>query len=428
MLLKKLTVQGYKTFANKTEFIFDAGVTSIVGPNGSGKSNVADAIRWVLGEQSYGELRGKRTTDMIFAGSPSRPRAGMANAILTLDNSEGWLPIDYAEVEIGRRAYRTGENEYYINGSRVRLRDVRELLATSGLAQRTYTMIGQGMIDRALSLKSAERRALFEEAAGISHYKARRAETLRRLNETQRNIERVQDVLAEIEPRLRTLKRQAKRAESYEQIKSDLQALLRTWYGYQWAAAKSNLRTAKERAQATEKTWKASRRKLLFLQEQIDQSRQRLTHYNTQLNAKSAARDSIREQVEHARRQVAILTERQTLVSRQLLEIDQELPDLEQQLTLAQSELTHSTDALGEVQNQLAQARSELAVFEKSYQTQQATIETQRKKVQQFDLALQAVQRKTSQAEGQLAQLRERLAERMAEGEDSAENTATQAD
>ena len=181
MRLKRLVLQGYKTFATKTEFVFDEGITAVVGPNGSGKSNIADAVRWVLGEQSYSTLRGKRTEDMIFAGSRSRPRAGMAQAILTLDNSDGWLPIDYTEVEIGRRAYRSGENEYLLNGQKVRLRDITELLASSGLAERTYTMIGQGLIDQALSLRADERRALFEEAAGISRYKMKRAETLRRL-------------------------------------------------------------------------------------------------------------------------------------------------------------------------------------------------------------------------------------------------------
>src|SRR5690606_6623517 len=143
MRLKQITLQGYKTFASKTVFDFEEGITAIVGPNGSGKSNIADALRWVLGEQSYRTLRGRRSTDMIFAGSHTRPRAGMAQAILTLDNSDGWLPIDYTEVEIGRRVYRSGENEYLLNGQKVRLRDLQELLATSGLAERTYTLIGQ---------------------------------------------------------------------------------------------------------------------------------------------------------------------------------------------------------------------------------------------------------------------------------------------
>ncbi|MFZ1399496.1 MAG: AAA family ATPase [Candidatus Promineifilaceae bacterium] len=256
MRLKKLVLQGYKTFASKTEFLFDEGITAIVGPNGSGKSNIADAVRWVLGEQSYSTLRGKRTTDMIFAGSQSRPRAGMAQAILTLDNSDGWLPIDYSEVEIGRRAHRSGENEYILNGQKVRLKDITDLLATSGLAERTYTIIGQGLVDQALSLRAEERRALFEEAAGINHYKSRRAETLRRLQETQRNLQRVHDILAEIRPRLASLKRQATRAQNYEQISVDLQNLLRIWYGYRWEVAKKEIRRARETAVSAENSGK----------------------------------------------------------------------------------------------------------------------------------------------------------------------------
>ena len=135
--LKQITLQGYKTFASRTEFVFDAGVTAIVGPNGSGKSNVADALRWVLGEQSFYALRGKRTEDMIFSGSEQRPRMGMAQVSLILDNSSNWLPVDFGEVEIARRAYRSGENEYYLNGNRVRLRDISELLGSSGLSERT---------------------------------------------------------------------------------------------------------------------------------------------------------------------------------------------------------------------------------------------------------------------------------------------------
>ncbi len=173
--LKALDLQGYKTFAGKTTFAFGRTITAIVGPNGSGKSNIADSLRWVLGEQSYGLLRGKRTEDMIFAGSESRPRASMAAATVTFDNADGWLPIDFTEVSISRRAYRDGQNEYLLNNQRVRLRDVSELLAECGLAQRTYTIIGQGLVDDVLSLKAEERRRFFEEAAGIGLYRSRRA-------------------------------------------------------------------------------------------------------------------------------------------------------------------------------------------------------------------------------------------------------------
>ena len=232
--LKSLEIQGFKTFATKINFGFAPTITAIVGPNGSGKSNITDAIRWVLGEQSFSLLRGKRTEDMIFSGSETRPRASMAAGTITFDNSDGWLPIDFSEVTIGRRAYRDGQNEYMLNGQRVRLRDVNDLLSKCGLSQRTYTIIGQGLVDAALSLRADERRQLFEEAAGIGLYRSRREEALRRLDTTKRNLERVQDILAELKPRLRSLKRQVDRSKDYDQVRTDLQEILRIWYGYHW--------------------------------------------------------------------------------------------------------------------------------------------------------------------------------------------------
>ncbi len=232
--LKSLEIQGYKTFATKINFGFAPTITAIVGPNGSGKSNITDAIRWVLGEQSFSLLRGKRTEDMIFSGSETRPRASMAAGTITFDNSDGWLPIDFTEVTIARRAYRDGQNAYMLNGQRVRLRDVNDLLSKCGLSQRTYTIIGQGLVDAALSLRADERRRLFEEAAGIGLYRSRREEALRRLDTTKRNLERVQDILAELKPRLRSLKRQVDRSKDYDQVRTDLHELLRTWYGYHW--------------------------------------------------------------------------------------------------------------------------------------------------------------------------------------------------
>ena len=411
MLLKRLQLQGFKTFANKTEFIFDEGLTAIVGPNGSGKSNVADAIKWVLGEQSASELRGKRTMDMIFAGSATRPRSGMASAFLTLDNTAGWLPIDYAEVEIGRRASRNGDSDYFLNGSKIRLKDIRELLATSGLAQRTYTMIGQGMVDRALSLKSDERRALFEEAAGISHYKDRRSEALRRLRETQRNIERVNDVLEELKPRLRSLKRQANRAENYGQVNVDLRHLLRIWYGYQWDAVKGQLRVARSNAAGTEQQWKASRRQLLGYQEQTETLRQQIGKQRNQIAMKEEERDILRTELEQVRRQVAILTERQALITQQFGEINKEVPELEAQQTKAQQELDEATAALQTIQSDLNRDRQTLAQFETSFQAQQQAITRSQQLVGALEKKQAESQRELSQAEGQLTQMRERLAE-----------------
>jgi chromosome segregation protein len=426
MRLKRLILQGYKTFATKTEFVFDEGITAIVGPNGSGKSNVADALRWVLGEQSYGTLRGKRTTDMIFAGSQTRPRAGMAQVILTFDNSDGWLPIDYTEVEIGRRAYRSGENEYLLNGQKVRLKDISDLLATSGLAERTYTIIGQGLIDQALSLRAEERRALFEEAAGINHYKARRAETLRRLTETQHNLERVHDILAEIGPRLNSLKRQAQRARNYEQIAADLHHLLRLWYGYKWEQSKREMRFARETAVAAEQAWQAARVSLLAQQDKIDAVRQRMNSLQEKTAVTRTQRDDIRDQLEKARRQVAILQERQESLQRQLADVAQELPDVEQQRQRAQEELAAATAELQAAQQELNQSQAALRQFNATFQTQQTEIAHWQKQLQQAELEQRATQNRLAQAEGQLSQLQERLKEQTAVADPTADaETAT---
>jgi chromosome segregation protein len=250
MRIKRVVIHGFKTFARKTEFIFDPGVTAVVGPNGSGKSNIVDAVRWCLGEQSFSLLRSKKTSDVIFSGSDKKARLGMAEVRITLDNSAGEIPIDFAEVEISRRAYRDGDNEYLVNGQRVRLQDVVELLAQTGLGKRTYSVVGQGLIDRALSMAPEERRSLFEEAAGITGYQAKRATSLRRLEVTEQNLTRVRDIVAELSPRLGYMRRQADRAREREQLARDLQALLREWYGFRWHTTLRNLESHHAEEQA----------------------------------------------------------------------------------------------------------------------------------------------------------------------------------
>src|SRR5574338_1317229 len=250
--LKSLELQGYKTFASRSMFEFASGITAIVGPNGSGKSNIADSLRWVLGEQSYGLLRGKKTEDMIFAGSEHRPKAGMASATIVFDNTSGWLPVDFSEVALTRRAYRDGHNEYLLNGQQVRLRDLNELLAASGLSERTYTFLGQGLVDASLALKAEDRRRLFEEAAGVGLYRVRREEALKRLENTSRNLERVLDIMSELEPRIRSLERQAKRAIEYTRAQGELKEILREWYGYHWHHAQKELTDAREVVKAQE--------------------------------------------------------------------------------------------------------------------------------------------------------------------------------
>jgi chromosome segregation protein len=411
MRLKKLMLQGYKTFASKTEFIFDEGITAIVGPNGSGKSNIADAVRWVLGEQSYSTLRGKRTTDMIFAGSRTRPRAGMAQAILTLDNSDGWLPIDYSEVEIGRRAFRSGENEYILNGQKVRLKDITDLLATSGLSQRTYTIIGQGLVDQALSLRAEERRALFEEAAGINHYKSRRAETLRRLQETQRNLQRLYDILAEIRPRLNSLRRQANRARNYKQLTTDLIHLLTIWYGYRWEISKKELRLVRQTADKAEKSWQESRRKMRVRQENSDDLRRRINRLQMQVVETETSRDEVRDGLEQQRRELAILRERKKSLQNQLGELEQDLPAVESQLQQAANILEKAVIELNVAQGGLQENQQVLLQFNQTFKAQQTKIDQTQHEIEILEKELRQAQDQRAQKEGQFNQLLSRLSE-----------------
>src|ERR1041385_2525378 len=308
--LKSLELQGYKTFASKTTFEFAGGITAIVGPSGSAKSNIADALRWVLGEQSYALLRGKKTEDMIFNGSEHRPRASMASAHIVFDNAAGWLPVDFTEVAMTRRAYRDGHNDYLLNDQQVRLRDLNELLAASGLSERTYTILGQGLVDASLALKAEERRRLFEEAAGIGLYRVRREEALKRLDATKHNLERVLDILSELEPRLRSLERQAKRANEYGRAQADLKVILREWYGYHWHKAQQELASAREAVKSQEVRLREAREVHAKTQTEYNAFRERLSGLRAQLNAWHRQSAEMHNQREEVSRELAVLEER----------------------------------------------------------------------------------------------------------------------
>ena len=374
--LKSLELHGYKTFASRTKFEFPGNITAVVGPNGAGKSNVADSLRWVLGEQAYSLLRGRKTEDMIFSGSQMRPKSSMASATITFDNDDGWLPIDFSEVTLTRRAYRDGQNEYLLNNQRVRLKETSELLAKSGLAERTYTIIGQGLVDAALSLKPEERRKFFEEAAGIGLYRGRREEALNRLKSTQRNLERVQDILSELKPRLRSLERQAQRAKEYDQIKDDLQALFRSWYGYHWHTLQTELERAKILLRHQTRLASEARQKQYRVEKDMDEQRARLQKLRDELgewHSESAILHQTREQ--HSR-QLAVLEERQRSFLHQETELDDELMRLDderqaQEERIAQliEEAAQLHQEMEEAQEQVQQASTRLAAREKERDT-----------------------------------------------------------
>lgn len=225
MKLKKLEMFGFKSFADKVEFVFEPGITAIVGPNGCGKSNVIDGIKWILGEQSAKSLRGREMSDLIFGGSSSRPAVGYAEASLSISNEENILPIEYKEVTITRRLYASGESEYLINKNQCRLKDIRELFLGTGVGVNSYSIIEQGKVESLLQANAQERRFVFEEAAGISKFKVRKKETLLKLEKVQQNLLRVDDIVSEVEKHLRSIKIQAIKARKYQEFSNRLKQL-----------------------------------------------------------------------------------------------------------------------------------------------------------------------------------------------------------
>ena len=424
MRLKRLELYGYKSFASRCTFEFSSGITAIVGPNGCGKSNVADAVRWVLGEQSYSNLRARRTDDMIFAGAGRRSRLGMAEVTLTLDNSDGWLPIDYTEVTVGRRAYRSGENEYLLNGNRVRHRDIIDLLGSAGVTPGAYIVIGQGLVDAALSLTPEARRILFEEAAGIAPQLRKRQETLDRIQETQRNLERVEDILNELRPRARMLRRQAERAEEHLLLSQDLSELQRIWFGYQWQSIQQKLVSAEAHMLATREQLEAQHNYSRELQAKQAPLRQAEEQQERKIEGLMERLSRLRDELETLRRELAVATERSRQYDQQRQQLAHDGEALQSRRTILVEQVERSATELAEQQastqetaRQLAEVREELKGLDVRRQAMEREILTLERKLAERE-------RTSSRQQARLEQLGERRRELVREQEDLAARSA----
>jgi chromosome segregation protein len=402
--LKSLELHGYKTFAAKTDFEFAEGITAIVGPNGSGKSNIADSLRWVLGEQSYSLLRAKKTEDMIFAGSEQRPRAGMASAGVTFDNTDGWLPVDFSEVALARRSYRDGRNEYLLNGQHVRLKDINELLAQSGLSERTYTILGQGLVDASLALKADERRRLFEEAAGIGLYRTRREEALRRLETTGRNLDRVLDILAELEPRLKSLERQAARAQEHTQVQADLRVLLLEWYGFHWHNAQGGLSETFELGHAQEAKLAEARESYQNIRQSFTAFRDHLNGVRARLNSYHRQSAQLHESRESTSGDLAVLDERQRTL------LDNRQSGMSEQSRLSE-EFKIARDRMAETEAEAVRLQAEYDEAQTQTRLAQAALDERQAEKSRVEAEAQSVRQKLDQ----LITLRASLQARMDE-------------
>lgn len=386
MRLKSLELYGFKSFAARTLIAFEGGITAVVGPNGSGKSNLADAIRWVLGEQSFRSLRARSTEDMIFAGSPRRPRMGVAQVSLTFDNSDGFFPLDFSEITITRRAYRSGENEYFLNGQKVRLRDVEELLAGAGFHHLPHAFVGQGLVDVVLSLKPQERKALLEEVSGIAIFKEKREEAIRRLGEAEANLARLRDILAEISPRLEKLREQSRKAQEYLDLSGELSRLLRVWYGYRLHLQAEALREASREEQKLLKTFEEARLSLEKHRQELEEIRLRRRRLQEELSA--LRRRALEEEraFQEAQRTKAVLEERIKHLSRQKEEIEGEIGEREKRYR--------------ELQEELGKVREARAKWERSPHQRAAELSRKEGEVRE---RLERIRGKLSEVEGELA-------------------------
>jgi chromosome segregation protein len=308
--LKELRLHGFKTFADPTRFVFERGVTAVIGPNGSGKSNMADAVRWVLGEQSNRSLRTRRADDVIFAGSEGRRPQGMAEAILTLDNSDGWLPIDFSEVSIGRRAYRSGETEYLINGTRARLREVVDLLAGGRLGANELVVVGQGTVDAALSLRPEERRQLFEEAAGVKNLQVRKNEALGRLARARDNLTRVGDLIGELKPQVRRLALQAQHQQEHDALGRRARTLVTEVHHRRELIARGALGEARRRKAAADAALDALRAEEAAGREAITSAEAGYWSAESAARAASELREAAREGLIRAEAQADVAARR----------------------------------------------------------------------------------------------------------------------
>mgnify|MGYP004615651379 FL=1 len=390
MYLKRLEMQGFKSFADKTVLEFMPGITSVIGPNGSGKSNISDAIRWVLGEQSMKSLRGAKSEDIIFAGTQNRKSLGFAEASLIFDNTDGKLPVEYTEVTVTRKIYRSGESGYYINKTPCRLKDVLELFMDTGIGKDGYSIIGQGKIDEILSNKSEDRRHIFEEAAGIVKYRVRKAESEKKLEHTKLNLLRINDILSEIESNIEPLKLQSEKAKKFLNLREELKSIEVGLFLYNIDTYKEKLQKVIEdeeilKAQNDEANSKMQ--EISELKENLKQEIDRLT--NEIENMQNLGFESGKEK-ERISSEINIAKERITNNKENFVRYDEEIKEIEarnQELSNEkQAKLDKKTNLFTnkeKFQKELQEKEEELEKLVNKLSAKELEIEEKKKKVEE---------------------------------------------
>ena len=361
MVLKSLEVQGFKSFPDKTLIRFGDDITAIVGPNGSGKSNISDAILWVMGEQSSKTLRGAKMEDVIFGGTQLRKAVGFAEATLTLENLDRALPYDADQVMVTRRYYRSGDSEFYINKQSARLKDIHELFMDTGLGREGYSNLGQGRIDEILSLKSGDRREIFEEAAGISKYRHRKEETERKLAHTEDNLLRIGDKVSELELQLEPLKNQSEKAKKYLELKDELM-------GVEIAVWLDTL----DRLSAAAKKAEEDHASAAFVLQQAKDDLDGLYLQSEKLGASLREEDALLESV---RVETGLLEAAREQLAGQMAVLRSNVDNNDQNLGRIREELAGSESRSGGIDTQIAELRSRAGELEQDMERSRAELE-----------------------------------------------------
>ncbi len=427
--LLALRVQGFKSFAERTVVEFGPGISAVVGPNGSGKSNLADALRWALGEQGR-SLRTRRSEDVIWAGSEKRSALGMADVTLVLDNADGLLPVDYSALELGRRLFRSGENDYLLNKQRVRLRDLVDLLDTANLADNAFLFIGQGMVDQALALRPEERRPLFDEVAGVRRHERRRRKAEEQLAESEANLGRVEDILAELRPQARRLAAQAEQQATRATAGQELARALVAAAHARWHAAAARLSEAGGRREQAARDADAATASLHAAEE-------RATALAADLDARVAIERGRREAHESARTALTVLQLREARLAGDLDAIERDRIRLADERGAAEATVADQRRALAatgvppreveleaaltEAERYLAEALAELAALRAADRARGEELAAVRRAEAAREAELETARRRLTEAERRAADERDHLeqataARRRAEG------------
>ena len=359
MYLKSIEVQGFKSFANKILFEFHNGITGIVGPNGSGKSNVGDAVRWVLGEQSAKSLRGASMQDVIFSGTENRKPMGFASVSITMDNSDHKLPIEFDEVTVTRRVYRSGESEYRINGSACRLKDINELFYDTGIGKEGYSIIGQGQIDKILSGKPEERRELFDEAVGIVKFKRRKAAAQKKLEDERQNLVRVNDILSELTRQLTPLEKQAETAKIYLKKRDELKVLDVNMFLLEMEESRTELAALEEKLAISERDLKENSQKYESIRIEYDRLEEKIGGLDGQIDSERARNNENQLKRQQLAGQMEVLREQIRSVETSRKKQLERLETIEKDLTERKKELEASRLELNGLKEERKQAQEE---------------------------------------------------------------------